>query len=164
MEERTVRALHWIVNILNENNIPYRVGGGVAAYVYGSTRPIKDIDISLSGKFFPTIIANLSGYKFSGPKHHTDSKWDCNYLSIDYEGQEIDISDIDTLRMSNKERTGWITTKDTYRKFETRIIEIGGVNVSVIDPRDLVAYKKELDGDHQSVDIAAIQKYIHEER
>lgn len=164
MEEKTIRALRWIVGILNKNKIPYRVGGGVAAHVYGSTRQIKDIDISLPGNFFPTIIANLAGYQFSGPKHHTDSKWDCDYLSIDYEGQEIDISDIDTLRMSNKERTEWIATKDAYRKFETRIIEIGGVNVSVIDPRDLVAYKNELDGDHQAVDIEAIQKYIHEER
>jgi hypothetical protein len=34
--------------------------------------------------------------------------------------------------------------------------------VSLMDPRDLVAYKKELDGEHQVFDIAALEKYIIE--
>lgn len=70
------------------------------------------------------------------------------------------MTDIDTLRMSNKEKSEWFQTKDRYRKYPNQIVEIEGVSVSLIDPRDLVAYKRELDGDHQLVDIAAVEQYI----
>jgi hypothetical protein len=52
MNEKTLKALHFIVGILNKHKIQYRIGGGLAAHVYGSTRAVNDIDISLSGKFF----------------------------------------------------------------------------------------------------------------
>lgn len=160
MEEKTLNALHRIVGILNKNNIPYRIGGGFAAHIYGSARPVNDIDITLPGKYFQTIILEVTEYITAELKHYSDEKWDCDGLSLDYHGQEIDITDIDTLRMSNKEQTKWFQTKDKFRIFPSLTIKVAGINVSLIDPRDLIAYKKHLNGDHQLIDIAAIQKYI----
>jgi len=45
MEEKTLNALNWIVGILTKHRIPYRIGGGLAAHVYGSPRPVNDIDL-----------------------------------------------------------------------------------------------------------------------
>ncbi|OHA81468.1 MAG: hypothetical protein A2675_03280 [Candidatus Yonathbacteria bacterium RIFCSPHIGHO2_01_FULL_51_10] len=160
MEEKTVNALRWIVEILTKNEIPYRIGGGFAAHIYGSTRSINDIDVSLSGKYFSAIIPEVSNYITAGPKHYSNEKWDCDTLSLDYNGQEIDITDVDTLRMSNKEEIEWVQVKDTYRRFPGIMMSIEGVNVSLMDPRDLVAYKKHLGGDHQLVDIESVEKYI----
>lgn len=163
MNEKTLKALHFIVNILNKHNIPYRIGGGFAAHIYGSNRPVNDIDISLSGEYFPIIVSETSDYITSGPKHYLNGKWDCDTLSLNYNGQEIDITDIDTLKMSNKEQTEWFQTKDNYRKFSNNIKTIDGIEVSLIDPRDLVAYKKELaDNDHpyQLDDVKAVERYI----
>lgn len=56
MEEKTLNALRWIVGILNKHQVPYRIGGGFAAHIYGSNRPINDIDISLPGKYFSAIV------------------------------------------------------------------------------------------------------------
>ena len=42
-------------------------------------------------------------------------------------------------------------------------MNVEGIEVSLIDPRDLAAYKKELDGDHQLVDIKAVKEYIERE-
>jgi hypothetical protein len=72
------------------------------------------------------------------------------------------MTDIDTLRMSNKAKTEWFQTKDRYRKYPNFSVNVEGVAVSLIDPRDLAAYKKELDGDHQLVDIKAVEDYIQE--
>jgi len=163
MEEKTLNALHWIVNIFNKHSIPYRIGGGFASHIYGSGRPVNDIDISLSGEYFPVILSGVSEYITAGPKHYSNAKWDCNTLSLSYNGQEIDMTDIDTLRMSNKEQTKWFQVKDNFRKFPNFITVVGGIEVSLIDPRDLVAYKKELaDNDHQYqlVDVIAVEKYI----
>ena len=163
MQEKTINALYWIVEILNKNKIPYRIGGGFAAHVYGSDRLINDIDISLSGKYFPLIMKEISEYIKSGPKYYLGEKWDCDYLSIKYYDQKIDMTDIDTLRMSNKEQTKWFQTKDHFRKFPNVIKMVEGIEVSLIDPRDLVAYKRELaDEEHkyQLIDIEAVEKYI----
>ena len=164
MEIKTVNAAHWIVGILDKHKVPYRIGGGFAAHLYGSKRPIKDIDISLPGTYFKEIIPDVQEYITAGPKHYKNEKWDCDTLSLNYNGQEIDMTDIDTLRMSNKEQTEWFQTKDRYRKFPTQTHYFEGVTVSLIDPRDLIAYKRELDGDHQLVDIKAVEEYIQSQQ
>jgi len=62
--------------------------------------------------------------------------------------------------MSNKEKTEWFYMKDRYRSKENVTVKVGGSDVSLIHPRDLAAYKKELDGEHQLVDIEAVEKYL----
>ncbi len=163
LEDKTLNALKWIVEILNRNNIPYRIGGGFAAHIYGSGRPVNDLDFSISGEHFPIIVSETKEYITAGPKHYSNAKWDCNTLSLNYFGQEIDMTDIDTLRMSNKEQTEWFQTKDHFRKFPNKLVVINGIEVSLMDPRDLVAYKKELaDADHQyqMQDVLAVEEYI----
>ena len=162
MQDKTINALRWIVEILTRHEIPYRIGGGFAAHVYGAERDINDIDISLSGTYFPVIVSETKEYITAGPKHYSNEKWDCDTLSLSFEGQDIDITDIDTLRMSNKEKTEWFETKDRYRRFPNHLMQVAGIEVSLIDSRDLAGYKKELDGDHQLVDIRAVEKYIQE--
>lgn len=164
-EQKTIDALRWLLGILDKNKIPYRIGGGFAAHVYGSEREVKDIDVSISGIYFPIIMKEASEYITSEPKHYIDAKWDCDALSIKYNGQKIDMTDIDTLRMSNKEKTQWLQTKDEFRKFPNFIINVDGMNVSLIDSRDLLAYKKHLveEGhEHHNIDIKAIEEYIKE--
>ncbi len=105
MENKHKEALRWIVGILDKHKVPYRIGGGFAAKIYGSPRPLNDIDISMPGKYLPAILPEISKYITFGPQHYLDGKWDCDILSLEYEGQEFDITDVDTLRMSNKEET-----------------------------------------------------------
>ena len=163
LERKTIDALKWIVEIFDRHSIPYRIGGGLAAHIYGADRPVNDIDISLSGAHFPVIVSEVSKYITAGPKHYSNAKWDCDTLSLSYNGQEIDMTDIDTLRMSNKEQTEWFQTKDHFRKFPNKTVDVEGITVSLIDPRDLLAYKRELADknlQYQMIDIEAVEKYI----
>lgn len=160
LEEKTARALEWIVKILGRNNISYKIGGGFAAKVYGSPRQINDIDISLPGIYFPIIIPEVSEYITAGPKHYSNEKWDCDTLSLNYQGQEIDLTDIDTLKMSNLEKTEWMDVKEK-RLYDSIVMDINGIKVSIMDPRDLISYKKELEGEHQLIDIKAIQEFLN---
>lgn len=160
MNSKTIKALHWIVGILDENNISYRIGGGLAAHLYGSGRPVNDVDISLSGKYFSTIVPLVKDYIVAGPKHYENEKWNCTTLSLEYDGQEIDLTDVDTLHMSNRNQTKWLRNKEIYDKHPDVEMSAEGVKVTLMHPRVLIEYKKELDGEHQETDIAAIEAYI----
>ena len=160
MEEKTLNALKWIIDILSENNIPYCVGGGMAAHLYGSGRQVNDIDISVSGKYFPTIIPLTRNYITVGPKFYKNDKWDCTTLSLNYKGQDIDMTDADTLMMKKKDDTGWVRNKEIYQKHPNVIKVVDGISVSLMDPRVLLEYKQELDGEHQEFDIKFLRDYI----
>ena len=159
LDEKVMQGLRWITELLAKHSIPYKVGGGFAAKVYGSPRNVGDLDISLSGKYFDIIIPEVSDYITAGPKHYLNEKWDCNTLSVNYYGQDIDMTDVDTLKMTNLEKTQWMDVKEK-RLYEGIITDINGVSVSIMDPRDLVSYKKELGGEHQIIDIKAVQSYL----
>jgi len=160
MEEKTLNALKWITRILNEQNIPYCVGGGMATYLYGSSRQVNDIDISVSGKYFPVIIPFVKEHVTAGPKHYKNDKWDCDTLSLNYGGQDIDLTNVDTLLMSKKDGSGWIRNKEIYQKFPNVVKEVDGIKVSLMDPRVLFEYKKELNGEHQESDLRFLGDYI----
>lgn len=159
LNKKVMQGLKWIVAILDNNRIPYKIGGGFAAKIYGSPREVNDIDISLSGKYFDIIVSEVSNYITAGPKHYLNEKWDCNTLSVNYNGQDIDMTDVDTLKMTDLTKTKWMNVKE-HRLFEGIITDINGLAVSIMDPRDLISYKKELGGEHQQIDIDAIQKYL----
>jgi len=159
LDEKVIQGLKWIVEILDKNKIPYKIGGGFAAKMYGSPREVNDIDISLSGKYFDVIVLEVSDYITAGPKHYLNKKWDCSTLSVNYKGQDIDMTDIDTLKMTDLANTKWMNVKEN-RLFDGIITDINGVTISIMDPRDLISYKKELGGEHQLIDIDAIQKYL----
>jgi hypothetical protein len=156
MEEKTLSALKFIAGILGDNNIPYAIGGGMATYLYGSGRQVNDIDISISGKYFSVLVPLVTEYIVEGPKHYVGEigdKWDCTTLSLSYNGQDIDLTDADTLLMSKKDGTGWIRNIEIYKKYPTVMKEVGGIKVSLMDPRVLFEYKQELDGEHQEHDL-----------
>ena len=160
MEAQTRNALKWIAHILDSNNVPYRIGGGTAVHLYGSERAVNDIDISISGKYFAVILPLVKDYIVAGPKHYKNDKWDCDTLSLNYKGQDIDFTDADTLLMSKKDGSGWIRNKEIYQRYPDISIEFDGVNVSLMSPQALLEYKQELDGEHQESDRKFLEEYI----
>jgi len=156
-EQKTLDALHWIIEIFNRHNIPYRIGGGFAAKLYGSLRPLNDIDFGISEKYFSIIVPEIFEYITYGPNHYKDVKWDCELITLNYHNQEIDISGTDTIKMSNKERTKWIHLDESS---DTLDMNVAGIDIKVMNPIELMEYKKELDGEHQLVDIKAIENYL----
>ena len=128
--------------------------------LYGSDRVVNDIDISVSGKYFSILLPLVRAYLAAGPKHYKNDKWDCDALSLNYEGQDIDLTDVDTLLMSKKDGSSWIRNKEIYQKYPDVTMKFDGVRVSLMNPRVLLEYKKELDGAHQEFDRKFLEGYI----
>lgn len=158
LEEKTQKALFWIVGILNKHKIEYQISGGFAGKIFGSKRELHDIDIDISKKFFSKILPEISDYILYGPAHYVDAKWDLELITLKYNGQEIDIGDSDGPLISNKERTQWISFQTNFSK--TLDIDLNGRKIKIINPIDFIEYKKELDGEHQLEDIKVAKNYL----
>ncbi len=160
MRQETIDGLKWIISILNEIDAPYRLGGGTATHLYGSGRPVNDIDISISGKYFPNILPLVREYITMKPTHYRGEKWDCITLSLSYRGQDIDLTDVDTLLMRSNDGKEWIRNKEIYEKHQNQTVHVDGVSVTLMHPKVLLEYKRHLSGEHQEYDRRFLEEYI----
>lgn len=162
MENKLLKALYWIVEILNKYNIQYNISGGFSAHLYGSKRQINDIDIDIPEEDFEKIFDDVKTYIILGPEDYKDERWDLKLMTLNYFGQEIDISGAFKQKIFDDISQKWIHSPADFSK--SRKIEFYGIELNVIDPIDLMNYKKLLSGDHQKVDIKAIQEFIENSR
>ena len=160
-ENKVEKALKWIINILEKHTIQYEISGGFAAHIYGAHRPINDIDIDvdLSKEQLKKLLPEIKNYMTYGPAPYKDAMWDLDLkILLDYEGQLIDIARSNNVKIYDKKTKKWRDFSSSFSTSQTK--KIFGINIQLIDPKDLITYKKLLDGKHQKVDIKAVKTYL----
>ncbi len=158
MTDTTRSALHWIVDIFEAENVPYQIVGGTAAHFYGAARPINDIDIDVSEKYFARILERVKKYVTFGPEVLIDSEWIVLVLGITYHGQLIEISNADAQKIHDDAAGAW---KDfSYTVQDVVEIPWEGKRLRFLTPQLMIDYKRLLHGQKQKDDIAVIQKFI----
>lgn len=75
-------ALAWIADVLKSHNIPFQISGGLAAKVYGSDRPLADIDIDVPDEHLPLLADLLTDHVVWGPARYLDGEWDLMLLTV----------------------------------------------------------------------------------
>ncbi len=155
-QELSREAFHWIIGILRKRNIPFQLTGGLAAKIYGSPRDLNDIDIEVPDDRIYELKPDVEMFTQYGPAHLLDERWDLHLLVLNYKGQLIDISGSDQVRICDA-RTGiWKECPADLSKAESH--EVFGIRVPVVDRKFLAMYKQMLKGEHQVIDVNAIQK------
>lgn len=149
--KNTKEALAWITEILNKHNIPFRVSGGFAAKIYGSTRELADIDIGMKKNYFPEIISDIEEYLVSKPGIYKDKEWDLFAATLNYKGQEIDLVDIDSLKFFNRKEQRWEDLKHTFSDIVFK--EVCRIKIPVISRKNLIDYKIKLGREVDIIDI-----------
>jgi hypothetical protein len=152
--KNTENAFKWIIGLLQKNKIPYQLSGGFAARIYGSNRPLYDIDIEIPDKYFDKLLPYVKDYLVYGPQRYLDESFDLLLMTLKYQGQKIDISGCETDRLFNHQTNQWefCDTKinDVVEK------ELYGLTVPVIKLPDLVAYKEKIRRPIDLEDVKAI--------
>jgi hypothetical protein len=155
---RLEEAFHWIVGILRKHDMPFQLSGGMAAHVYGSGRPINDIDIEVPNARLAELVPDVREFLEEGPFHLVDERWDLDIMVLNYHGQILDMCGDKPVRICDA-RTG--TWCDMPSDLSTaRMMTVFGVEIPVVDPEKLADYKVMLAGDHQKIDVAAVQEYL----
>lgn len=155
VEKNAPAALAWIAGILNSRNIPFQVTGGLAALVYGSTRPLADIDIDVPDGYLPLLAELLAGHVVSGPARYRDGEWDIMLLTVNYAGCEIDLGGVPGAKVFDRSARSWVPLA-TDMASAVRL-KVFGLEVPVIARDALIAYKRRLDRDVDRMDIAAME-------
>lgn len=160
MKTQTHAALDWLIPLLKRTNAPFQITGGLAAYIYGATRPIHDIDIDIPMSLFEVLSPQLAPFMEVPPQRERNSTWDVYVTVLNYQGQIIDLSGDKEAFVHNKDTNQWDLLE---MNFDTVIwIEAFGHRLPVQNPSDLIAYKRKIRWDKEKhlSDIEAVQRYI----
>lgn len=148
----TKSAFLWIINILKENNIKYRISGGLAAIIYGSKRKLANIDLEVYKKDILKIYKETKRFVIYGPKQYKDKNWDLMLMTIKYKNQEIDIASAQA-KIFDQNRQKWIKKPGKFNEISLRVVF--GKRVPVEKLNSLIKYKKFLS---RKVDIEDIKQ------
>ncbi|MCA9376177.1 MAG: nucleotidyltransferase [Candidatus Doudnabacteria bacterium] len=160
MKAKTTEALQWIVTVLRQKNIPFQITGGLAAHIYGASRPINDIDIDILEKDLARVTDAVHEYIIYGPARYRDKKWDVQLLTLKYHDQEIDLGGALETKIYDEATGAWTPCVATLDTAQEHTIE--GIELPVVEPQSLIAYKTLLTGAHQTTDIKAVRKYLQQ--
>lgn len=149
-------ALIWITNIIKKHNIPYQIAGGLAVRAYGSTRELKDIDIDIPEEDIEKIKDEVRSFITFGPNQFKDESWDLLLMTLNYQGQEIDLSGAYNTKVYNKKKKVWEKIITDFSK--VKYIDIYGLTLPVIGREELIAYKKIL---ARPVDVLDLEHLEH---
>jgi hypothetical protein len=138
--DKTEAAFRWIHQQLTERNIPFVVGGGFAVRLFGGSRPIYDIDLDIPEDRFKDLLPAVQPYIVEGPQRFKDELFDVVLLTLDYQGQLIDITGAESIRIFDKKEQRWRDDPTDFQAVETR--EAYELPVQVQRPDLLVRYKR----------------------
>ena len=155
MKPNTREALVWITDILMRHQISFQITGGLAVQVYGSTRELADVDIEIPEDDFAKIRDEVASYITFGPGQHKSELWDLFLMTLNYQGQEIDISGAHHTKIFSKTDNCWVTLNVDLSK--VAYVDIDGLNLPVIPRDDLIAYKKILARPVDLLDVAHLE-------
>ncbi|MEK7547775.1 MAG: nucleotidyltransferase [Patescibacteria group bacterium] len=158
MKNKLGNALKWIISIFQKHEVPFQITGGLAANIYGSKRPVNDIDIDVPEDKMELLLKDIERYITFGPAHCEDERWDVKLIKLNYKGQEIDISGAFEIKIFDEQNKVWIPCPAKFETAQTHTVY--GIQVPIVSPQDLIEYKKLLVGKHQKEDIEAVKKYI----
>lgn len=151
----TKAALIWITDILKKHQIPFQITGGLAAIAYGVSRPLEDIDIDIPDDKFNLVENEVKNYIVYGPTRFKSEKWDLLLMTLNYLGQDIDLSGADQTYICDEKTKEWIKLVEDL--LNAPIKSIFGLQLPVIPYDKLINYKKILSREVDLIDIQQLE-------
>ena len=154
--DRVTNALEWLLPLLAAHGNRYHITGGFAAHLYGARRPVDDIDIDAPRTVIDALAPLVAEIIIFGPRRYRDSTWDIDLMTLNFQGQVIDLTAIEDGRIMNKWTGQW--DELVMHLDDVEVLSYAGMSIRVQNRRDLAGYKGKIAYDeHKHMeDIAAI--------
>lgn len=154
LDQKQKEALLFLTGKLKENSVAFQVTGGLAAKVYGSTRPLYDIDLEVSHLDIQKVRVIFKDYIVDDFYHLQDNVFDIYLLSFKIDGVNVDIGQVEE---------NYFTSPSGERKridsdlSKAVIIDVDGISVPVQDKGELLEYKRFMSREVDLKDIFDIE-------
>jgi hypothetical protein len=150
--KNTRAAFHFIIKLLQKHSVTYRIAGGLAAKIYGTPRPLQDLDFEVPTQALPLLSRELASFITFGPARYTDENWDLELLTLVYKNQEIDLAGIHHARFFDQTLQRW-TAINTDLRTHTQA-QVFNLSVPIMTKAELVAEKQKIARDVDLYDVA----------
>jgi hypothetical protein len=137
----TEAAFHFVIDLLEQHRIEYKITGGFAARLYGANRELADIDIEVKETDLPLLASLVADYTTYPLQRYQDDNWDLMLLTVNYRGQEIDLAS-QTAKIFNQQTVQWEVRTSELTNYELHTVY--GREVKVETRTALVVYKLKL--------------------
>lgn len=154
---RETRALNWIFDLLRELDVPLQAVGGLAARTYGAKRPLVDFDFYVPTWALEKVAEAASEYVVREPRHHRGDYWDIMFMTLEYEGQKIELGGADGARYHDRVRGLWEDAAVDFGSSVRR--EVFGIEIPVMPFDQLASYKQGLDRDVDRRDLREMEPW-----
>tara|TARA_R110002124_G_scaffold234886_1_gene400228 strand:- start:18090 stop:18578 length:489 start_codon:yes stop_codon:yes gene_type:complete len=152
------KALEWIVTLLQDQDIPFVVCGGLAAIGYGASRPLNDIDLFVPDNHFSTIVEWGKDHITKPAQRYYESTegWDVEYVQFVYDGIKIEVGNTKDVSIYDQVNRQWVALNIDFTR--TRTVSVMGIPVPLMNRDQLIAYKTLLARPVDMADIQAMQQ------
>jgi hypothetical protein len=154
-QENSVKAFHWIIDLMERHRVPFQITGGLAAWVYGSDRELADIDVDVPEEWIPKLFPFVNRYVEFGPRPFKDEYWELDLMRLKYQGQPIDLGGAYRAKVFDKTLQQWVAVPADFSKAEHR--SIFGRIVPIVARELLLDYKRKLGREVDLLDIAHLE-------
>lgn len=158
LEEKILKPLRWIVSILQRHHIPFQITGGLATRLYGGQREVFDIDLDIPEERFEEILQEVAPYITFGPSLHADESWRVYLLTLNYEGQAIDLGGAYQTQIFDPSTEQWVPSPANLEN--VRMVSLSGLSLPVVNAEDLLHYKEILSRPVDLQDIQVIRAWV----
>lgn len=133
--------------------MPFQVSGGLAAKMYGSPRPLYDLDFDVREEDLRRIRDLFRARVARDIYHHVDEHHDTLLLTLNIGGVLVDFAPIENYYVAGRDGQKVLAVSSLSK---AKPMKLGDLEVPVIDQDELIAYKKILQRPEDLADIAAI--------
>ena len=155
----TEKAFHWVINLLEENHIPFRISGGFAARIHGAKRELADIDLDVRETDIDKIHPLIKDKLIFGPEQYKDESWDLYLATLDFNGQLIDLSGATKAKIFDLNTNQWVPFRVDFNDIVA--FDVFGKKVPVIKANDLINYKNMLKREVDISDINELKRLLN---
>jgi hypothetical protein len=156
-QQNHAKALHWIVLLLRNHDVPFLICGGLAAIGYGSKRAINDIDLFVPSERFREVVYLGASYISKPAQRYCEAAegWDLEYVQFKHSGVKIEVGNPDGAKILNSATNRWVSLELDFSSIETR--SVLGIPLPLMKPEALADYKHKLGRPVDLQDIETMQ-------
>lgn len=124
---------------ISKKKIPFQITAGFAAKIYGSDRPLYDIDLDVPEKDIKDLAEDVKKFIVKGPYHRKSKHFDLILLTLNYKGQPIDLGGAYDVKIKDKRSSKWINYPTDFSI--ARKHNIFEMRLPVVTKEELISYK-----------------------